>query len=648
MTSSVDSVLAKVERSALWTTTFLFPLLVLPGITVDEFKAPKMALLILGVGIAGAARLARIGGGTLERLDRRMLAAGALLLAPQAISWAFSDLKEWSLVGQYLRYQGLLPYALFAAFGLLVATAFRGRTRSLAWAICLSAGVTGLYSVIQAVELDPLFLVSGPRRLDAAFSTIGNTNFAGSWHAMTFPVAIGLIASEKGRPREVAVGLSALIALGIFLSFSEGPWVAAVGGSAVLAGLMLGRRFDFARGVSLLVAATLAVLVVAAVISVSHSDRALALFGATVQDRAWAWEAAVESWSDDPLVGRGPNTFALFAHSFSPFEERANLSSLDYRDDPHSVPLFFLASTGLLGLLGYAGAVGLVLRWTWIGAVKSADPLMMGIAAGLVSYGIQALVSLDDPTLRLAFWALAGAGLAGRVVDDSSGSTAPQPHRTPQIAAFVAAFVVLIGGCTASWSYLGADIAVRTGIEAALDNQADEATEAFERGLSLRDDDWYRLLAGRRTGELALRRGAEGEPLFESMQEHFAAMSVPRTPRALLMEGRLTNAWAENVDPAFKVRALELLSEAHRIDPGGVDSAVIFALALSESGRHDEALDVLRPYVKGDPAYTGFWETWALINARAGNEQAAWEIIQSRGLSVENQQVRRALELLIP
>lgn len=645
MRASADEFLSKVERIALWGTTFLFPLIVLPGVTLDEFKVPKLAVLVLGVGIAVAARIAQAG--PREKLDQRMLLAGALLMVPLTASWLLSDFKGWSFLGQYFRYQGVLPYMLFAVYGTLMATAFKGRARTIAWAVGLAAGMTGLFSVIQVVGLDPLFFVSGG--LHPAFSTIGNSNFAGAWHAMAFPVMIGLAVSERARAREIAIALSALIALGILLSFSQGAWIASIGGSIALAGLLAGRRLGSARGIGLLLSGALAILAVASVIAVSFSDSALNLLGPTIQDRAWAWEAAIDSWKANPLIGRGPNTFALFAHEYSPFSERSNLTFLDYRDDPHSVPLFFLASTGILGALGYISAVAVILRWTWKAAVDRADPVTMGAAAGLVAYCIQALVSLDDPTVRLAFWALAGAGLAGSYAQSSLPSVAVRDTRlSPRLPRFGAALLVLTAAFGTSWAFLYADISIRAGAEAALDNSADAASEAFDRGLSLRDDDWYRYVAGKNTGELAVRRGLRGRDLFVDMQDHFASMRVPSTPLALLTEGRLTNAWAEKVDAGEKERALRLLREAHQIDPGGVDSAVAFAVVLSEMDRHREALAVLSLYTPNDPAYTGFWETWALINARAGNEQVAWEVVQYRGLDVESERVRETLELLIP
>ena len=645
MTSSVDDLLRRAERVTLWATTFLFPLLVLPGITYDEFKVPKVTLLLLGVGIAGSARLARMGRKVFTEFDGRMMAVAGLLLVPLTISWTFSDLKEWALMGQYFRYQGLLPYALFALYGVLVSAAFKGRARTIAWALVLSGAATGIYSLIQAFHLDPLFPVSTTGGFQPTFSSVGNSNFSGAWHAMTLPVAIGLSLSEHGRRREISIVVSLLIVPGVFFSASQGAWLAASGGLLAFAGLLIGRRSKIARVLCFLAVGVLAFVAVGTVVAVTLSDKALELLGPTIQDRAWGWEAALEAWKADPIVGRGPNTFALFSHQFSAVEER--IFAFDYTDDPHSVPLFFLASSGLLGALGYLAATAAALWTAFTTFARRPDPLVIGLAAALVAYALQALISLDDPTLRLAFWGITGAVVASRhKAPIASESPATEPSLNSLSYAGVPAACILMGiAVILSWRFVVADAEVRAGVDAALDKRADKATSSFDRAIELREDVWYRYVAGKSLGELATR--TENEELFLEMQEHFAAPTVPRPPWSLVTEALLTNAWAEKVDPDAKPRALELLQRAHETDPGGLAGAMNLALVLGDTGRHDDALDVLRSFIPYGIQNQTFWSTWALANARAGNHSIAWEVIQERDLSPADPRVSEALRLIL-
>ena len=644
MTQRIPRLLHAVELGALWATTFLFPLLVLPGVTYDEFKVPKMALLLAGVGVAAGARIARSGASQVEPLNKQMLAVAAVVVLPLAVSWAFSEFKEWSLVGQYYRYQGLLPYMLFAAYGVLVATSFKGRTREIVWAVTLSASFTGLYSLIQAFHLDPLFIAGAADGLQPSFSTIGNSNFSGGWHALALPISLGLLLYENGRRREIAVATSALITCGVFFSFSQGAWLAAVAAVIAFTGFVTSRRFIRAGALGLVGAASIGLLAAAAVISVMFSEAALSLLGPTVQDRAWGWEAAIGSWRDRPLIGRGPNTFALFAHEYSGFDERFQL---EYRDDPHSVPLFFLASSGLIGAIGYLAAVGSVLWISSRQALKKTDALAAGMAASVIAYAVQALVSLDDPTLRLGFWGVGGAALA------AATATAHRPlvgiRKLPASkvgAAAMAGVLVMVIGGVGSWRFLEADRLTRRGTDAALDNNATEAVAAFERARTLRDDRWYAQVAGKNVGELATRRGASGAALFEQMQQHFGSVVGPPSPFALFTEGRLTDAWAEKVDPQVKQRAVQLLRRAYEVDPNELDHALYLAYVLGDLGERQQAVDLLKPYTEYDFYHPRFWGGWAFVNARAGHDSVAWETIQSKDLPVADPQVRRTIELL--
>lgn len=643
MTSRIPRLLQATELGVLWVTTFLFPLLVLPGTTYDEFKVPKMALLLAGVGVAGGARIARSGASQVEPLNKQMLTVAAVILVPLAASWAFSDFKEWSLVGQYLRYQGILPYMLFAAYGVLVATSFSGRTREIAWAATLSASLTGLYSVIQAFHLDPLFIV-GADGLQPSFSTIGNSNFSGGWHALALPISLGLLFTESGRRREIAVAASALITCGVLFSFSQGAWLAAIAAVIAFTGFTAKRRFSRAGILGLVGAASIGIVAVAAVISVMFSQSALALLGPTVQDRAWGWEAAIRSWQEHPVIGRGPNTFALFAHEYSPFDERFHLG---YRDDPHSVPLFFLASSGLIGAIGYLAAVGSVLWISSREALKKIDPQTAGLAASVIAYAVQALVSLDDPTLRLGFWGTGGAALAAATVTARRPLVGIRKLSASKLAAaaMTGILVIAIGG-VASWRFLEADRFIRRGTEAALDNNADEAVTAFDRARTLRDDRWYAQVSGKNVGELATRRGASGAALFKQMQQYFGSVAQPPSPLALFTEGRLTDAWAEKVDPRVKPRAVQLLQQAHAEDPGELNHALYLAYILGDIGEHEQAIDVLEAYLRYDIQHPHFWTFWALVNARAGHDSVAWETIQTKDLPVTDPQVRRTIELL--
>ncbi|MGI8774234.1 MAG: hypothetical protein ACR2KQ_04340, partial [Actinomycetota bacterium] len=361
----------------------------------------------------------------------------------------------------------------------------------------------------------------------------------------------------------------------------------------------------------------------------------------------WGWQAAADSWRSAPLVGRGPNTFALFSYHHSPIEERVRAQA--YKDDPHSVPLFFLASSGIVGVAGYVVMLLALLRTCVFTAVRREDPLLMGLTAGVIAYAIQMLVSIDDPTLRLGLWAAGGA-----VVGAYPGAMNRHAPRVPSLdrgktfALSLAVGILLLGvSVTASWRFFEADRQISTGLEAALDNDAEGAVDAFRRAVGLRDDAWYRYLAGQNVGQLAARRAPAGKRYFTEMRWHFRSLPVPRHPRDLFIEGLLTNVWAHRVEPDLKGRAFSLTRRAHRLDPWNLTYGAGLADLLVAEEKPNEAVALLDAYVPYDPDSDLFWGSWALANAAAGYQQEAWETIRERDLPVADSRVRRALELLI-
>jgi hypothetical protein len=115
------------------------------------------------------------------------------------------------------------------------------------------------------------------------------------------------------------------------------------------------------------------------------------------------WQEAVGAWSDRPLRGWGAGSFAVLHHQY----RRNSLNALQ----PHSVPLQFLAETGIVGaILAMAGivllvvaAVGTVRRM----AVEPARGFAAALTAGAVAWLVHGLYEWD--------WDIPGVLLPGLV-----------------------------------------------------------------------------------------------------------------------------------------------------------------------------------------------------------------------------------------
>ena len=632
------------RRALLLSLIFLTPLVMLHRITWDAYNLPKLALFTSGLAIVGAIKGIELAlGASVTPTLRRLAFPVAALTVPLLIAWAASPYREWAAIGAYGRYQGLIPYLLFAAFGLLVLDSFDGRMHEPAWALLVAGGLAATYSVIQTLGADPFVydeLGRDPRTgLFYAQSTLGNSNFAGGFFAMLGPIGLGVVATRTGR-RDVAITLTALVSLACFVSFSQGAWAAFAGGMILAAGFHWPRERSWVKWLSLSSASLIALFLVSSVVVVGARWESGDPWTTTLS-RAWKWEAALDMAASSPIVGRGPNSFAVEGFGHRPAEEAATRPEVS-ADDPHSVPLSFLTAAGALGLLGFLMFAGFGLSKGYHAA--TATPLSAGFLGGFVAYLLQGLVSIDEPTLRMAMW-ICLAGLVGTVA--GPGTERGIPRRWFVLPVVVTMVILAVGVSIGAALIVGADIDMRRGNSLALDNRAAEARAAFVSALAVRSDNRYLYIYGTRIGELGTRRGPTGAPYIEDMRAAFRYLDHFADIRGLISKARLLHAWGEKADPSAYREALATYEQARDLDPFNPLLAVEEADVLLALGREQEALEELVPFEASDPPFAPYWGGLALVRARLGDlAGAAVAVDHAESLQPNEYRTGLAIEIL--
>ena len=577
-------------------------------LTLDSYNHPKFAFLIAGV--ATMAALSLVVTGKSSRAWRAGLVPALAIVLPLALSWLASPYKEWAVLGQYGRLQGLFPYVVIAGFGLLAMAALERNPREVAWAIAISGGVAGSYSLLQAAGLDPFVYGSMHKHssgLWTAQSTLGNINFAGAFFALAVPVALAL--TKVARRRDIAMVLLGLAVIGLGVSFSQGPWGAAVGGIAVTVGYWLRPRWRLAAIGGGLAAAAIAAIFVATVFA---GGAAAEDPGATVTSfgaRYWYWEAAVSIAADDPLTGQGPNGYSI--EVLRHLDPRWVGRIQEVPDDPHSVPLAFLANAGVPGVLGYLLFVAWGLRLGIRTARRSG--LGAGLLGAFVAYLLVSLVSLNELTINVVVWALfvALVGLdRGPYTTEPSVSARATRRRVPLLAA---ACLIFLGGWWVAARMVQVDRQMLRGEVAALDNNAALAVATLRSGLGFWDEYHYQELAARRIGELGARRGPpEGGPYIDEMNRIYGYLDGFPDVQGLISQARLLHVWAFKTGTSQSdEEALVLLDRARFMDPNDPVLAAETAQVLSALGRADEAITLLEMYSVRKPPVGMFWAVLA-------------------------------------
>ncbi|HET7482659.1 MAG TPA: O-antigen ligase family protein, partial [Actinomycetota bacterium] len=629
----------------------------------DPFNAPKISLLFIGVGIVAAIRLMEFFMGAPNAGLRRLAIPAALIATPLVVTWLLSPYKLFTLFGDYNRFQGFLPSLAFVLFGVLLADAMGGRVRWLAWTIAVTGTLVGIYAVIQQIGADPFkWTLSGKQSGFRVLSSIGNPDFVGGFLAIALAVTLGLWIYER-RGIQLYVGAMAVtIGVGCGIAQAQGGWAAATAGVAITGGFILSERWRPAAALG----AAAAVVVAAAVVGIvvfSMMKPDAGFIPSSISQRASAWQAAIGMFEHDPLVGQGPNSFALDGIEYRPLRDAIQFD-YTWADDPHSVPLAYLSSMGLLGVIGFLGLLGWMV-WAIRTAVDRAGPLFAGFAGGLVAYFVQSFVSIDEPSLRTALWAtLAGLAITSAglgEVDDVSGRSkvakkngkstsrktsskngrTPLPARRPAWqAAFAAPLVAVLG----IWWGAGSLIAETRAADAERSfraNREEHASEQFQRAIAFTHYPQYRRDYAMDMSVTGINKGTDGgDQWFDVARAQFRHIDDLPMVAGLAQFAHYLYQWS-TIHSEVAPIALEYATKAMDLDPKNPKIRVLVADILTAAGRPEDALDALRPFATDEIAkdYPEIWGAWALAEIRNGDEAGAREAI-ARAFAIDPEEPR--------
>jgi tetratricopeptide (TPR) repeat protein len=207
------------------------------------------------------------------------------------------------------------------------------------------------------------------------------------------------------------------------------------------------------------------------------------------------WNEAWTAFRDEPVWGNGAGSFALSHRLLR--EDRLRVL------EPHSEPLQFLAETGLIGALLFAGAVvaaALAVRRTLARVGVDERPATLALAIGLAVYLAHSLVDWDWDFLAVSVPAFAVLGVllgAGRET-----VRAHSPLLMP-----AAAGLLLLGGLYSLFAPWAAERRVSTAYAALAEGDAREARSAASAAHGLNPLSIEPLVV-RATAEILLGRSA--------------------------------------------------------------------------------------------------------------------------------------------
>jgi O-antigen ligase len=352
-----------------------------------------------------------------------------------------------SFIGRDGTYEGFILLAAVAILTSSLAESFTFDALPALFRVIVASAVPALvYGAIQFYD----FVIDKGSNLDFVpwhnafhnvFASFGNPNHFGGFLVTVLPLGVVTAVMAKRRSLRIALWVWVVVLVVLLLqTAARGAWLGGLAATAVLVVGLLPQLRTRARSASLVAA----VAVVAAVVLVAGGSRFLgakasALLksgpGSSVSQRYGYWSSALRLAGHHPLVGTGPDTFAVTYARYQDATLAKTLGPGYFVNGAHNIFLSWLANEGVPGfvlivaLLAFGVAWGVRARRSFpIGtpatddsADLAPDPdenrrfLVVALIAALVAYFVQAAFDVEQvATLATMFVILGLLGTANR------------------------------------------------------------------------------------------------------------------------------------------------------------------------------------------------------------------------------------------
>ncbi len=308
--------------------------------------------------------------------------------------------------------------------------------------------------------------------LDYRPRSLAGTNANNLGTFLVVVILIGIAQAMRVRSRLVRGVLAVYTLLAgvlLFLTDSRSAWVGL--GVALLVGLVLllmnrnllsiaalRQRWNAqSRPVRFVIAGALVTFIVIGSAAALNVGLSLSGEGRGLSGRPELFQAALNMWAENPLAGRGPNTFGQHLPRW------ISLPPHNVHNHAHSLPINLAGELGLLGIIAAVGTGGLLIRALRRGGPH--DPVYrLAGASMLAGLGVIHLVDITTLMPTVALLVL----LAVVVV------TAPQPPEpvlSPRGTGLRSAALIVLwaalfaGGFWDTWTYARYTHALSAGIE---------------------------------------------------------------------------------------------------------------------------------------------------------------------------------------
>lgn len=547
----------------------------------------------------------------------------AFLVANMAAAVFAAD-SVLAVYGAHVRMLGFGTIADWVVLYFAVVLLVRTRTDAIAVIGCaVSASLVVLaYELVQLLGWDPftwnMDVVTRP------ISTIGQATSLAQYLSILAVGAAGLALLVHQLHPSVRVLLLALASLLLAGGAATGTRSAvlgiSVGGGFLVLATWLRYPSTRARALSLagavVTSAALGALLLLSPLGARFADvvgphpgdgedSLLARLEPATETRAALYRIAVAMVRDRPLLGYGPDNFAVGVARFrtenEPFEVRQSLAT-----SAHSWVAYVATSSGLIGLTAFVAVAAVALGLAFRGGFR---PLALVAAAMLVAFLGTGLTTINEISTDWLFWAAAGTIAAATARPVSLSSDEPKARHSSRKAARrkgggssdprrAAAVMCAALGLALSFTALDAWEASRSTRSSQQARLQGRAAEAIDRGLLAtrldpgRAEYWHAL----GLAYVSAARWADASVALDR-----ASKLAPYDVRNISDHARAQLLLAGGSDGSARAKAIELSEAAVRADPNNPRAHLTRAVVMQVAGDLPEALRSVERALLLDP-----------------------------------------------
>lgn len=445
----------------LWLTVVLaLPLVFLPSL-YTTFEIPKVVLFRVVTWIMLLLYLIKIGRHGIKfgksKMFRWLRGFGGAFLAFYLLATIFSTSPLTSIFGFYPRFQGLYTFSCYVVFALIVfrqmsladKTEREAQLQRIIKTIFISVSLVSVIALLQKFWPGFLAFWNDQAFEGRLYGTMANPNYLGSILVMVIPLMLirlveKPISSAENQHKWQSIFTRIILILALLLNFTALYFTYS---RAAFVGLAIGLFFTFwviakkkrspgvfwvtVGGIFLMIGFVVVVNLFGQNWKSTFLERLKfqGQYTVSAETRLELWPAVTRQILARPLLGYGPETFALTFSNFAP--ENINTSPLKgaYPDRAHNEILDIAVQIGIPGLMAYLGFLILlfVIATKKIIADKSPSSWSyLGLLSGIMALFVSNQFGFSVTTLWVYFFLFVAMLLQYLQQDDNSKKPAPR------------------------------------------------------------------------------------------------------------------------------------------------------------------------------------------------------------------------------